>query len=180
MFPVRYEKGFYIPEDGILHSHRREYLKSYIAVTGWALQRKLNVFPVRCGLRFYILEGGILHSRRQNLKSYIISMFFLSFCISIPHSPVIFYWKAWDISQEYIVSIIEIWNKRQAINQREEGSEATRLGQARASIKQGNKIKLNNKLTWRSIKESHQIKQNKKLTQSSIKQRHKIEHKTRS
>jgi hypothetical protein len=30
MFPVRYELGFYIPEDGILHSHRREYLKSYI------------------------------------------------------------------------------------------------------------------------------------------------------
>jgi hypothetical protein len=29
--------GFYIPEDGILRSHRREYLKSYIALTGWAL-----------------------------------------------------------------------------------------------------------------------------------------------
>jgi hypothetical protein len=27
---VRYELGFYIPEDGILHSHRRENLKSYI------------------------------------------------------------------------------------------------------------------------------------------------------
>jgi hypothetical protein len=27
--PVRYELGFYIPEDGILHSHRRENLKSY-------------------------------------------------------------------------------------------------------------------------------------------------------
>jgi hypothetical protein len=26
--PVRYELGFYIPEDGILHSHRREHLKS--------------------------------------------------------------------------------------------------------------------------------------------------------
>jgi hypothetical protein len=25
------------PEDGILHSHRRENLKSYIAVTNWAL-----------------------------------------------------------------------------------------------------------------------------------------------
>jgi hypothetical protein len=34
--PVRYELGFYIPEDGILHSHRRENLKSYIALTGWA------------------------------------------------------------------------------------------------------------------------------------------------
>jgi hypothetical protein len=26
---VRYELGFNIPEDGILHSHRREHLKSY-------------------------------------------------------------------------------------------------------------------------------------------------------
>jgi hypothetical protein len=35
--PVKYELGFYIPEDAILHSHRRENLKSYIALTGWAL-----------------------------------------------------------------------------------------------------------------------------------------------
>jgi hypothetical protein len=28
MSPVRYELEFYIPEDGILHSHRRESLKS--------------------------------------------------------------------------------------------------------------------------------------------------------
>jgi hypothetical protein len=27
--PVRYELGFRIPEDGILHSHRRENLNSY-------------------------------------------------------------------------------------------------------------------------------------------------------
>jgi hypothetical protein len=26
---MMYEPGFYIPEDGILHSHRRENLKSY-------------------------------------------------------------------------------------------------------------------------------------------------------
>jgi hypothetical protein len=37
MFPVRYELGFCIPEDDILHSHRRENLKSYIALTGWTL-----------------------------------------------------------------------------------------------------------------------------------------------
>jgi hypothetical protein len=28
--PVRYELSFYTPEDGILHNHRRENLKSYI------------------------------------------------------------------------------------------------------------------------------------------------------
>jgi hypothetical protein len=37
MSPVRYGLGFYIPEDGILHSHSRENLKSCIALTGWAL-----------------------------------------------------------------------------------------------------------------------------------------------
>jgi hypothetical protein len=35
--PLRYELGFYIPEGGILHSHYRENLKSYIALTGCAL-----------------------------------------------------------------------------------------------------------------------------------------------
>jgi hypothetical protein len=30
MSPVRYELGFYIPEDVVLHSHRRENLKTYI------------------------------------------------------------------------------------------------------------------------------------------------------
>jgi hypothetical protein len=35
--PVKYEMGFYIPEDDILHSHCRENLKSYIALTGTEL-----------------------------------------------------------------------------------------------------------------------------------------------
>jgi hypothetical protein len=37
MSPVRYELGIYIPEDGILHSQRRENLKSYTALTDWAM-----------------------------------------------------------------------------------------------------------------------------------------------
>jgi hypothetical protein len=37
VFPVRYELGFYIAEDGILHSHRRGNLKAYLELTGWAL-----------------------------------------------------------------------------------------------------------------------------------------------
>jgi hypothetical protein len=37
VFPVKYEQGVYIPEDDILHSHRLENLKSYIALTGWTL-----------------------------------------------------------------------------------------------------------------------------------------------
>jgi hypothetical protein len=61
-----------ISEDIILHSHRRENLKSYIALTGWTLQQRRNVSPVKYELGFYIPEDGILHShRRENLKSYI-------------------------------------------------------------------------------------------------------------
>jgi hypothetical protein len=60
-----------IPEDGILHSHRRKHLKSYTALTGWALLRRRNVFPVRYELSFYIPEDGIIHSqRRENPQWY--------------------------------------------------------------------------------------------------------------
>jgi hypothetical protein len=41
-----------IPDDGILHSHRRENFKSYIALTGWTLWRRRNMFPVRYELSF--------------------------------------------------------------------------------------------------------------------------------
>jgi hypothetical protein len=62
---VKYELGFYIPEDDILYSHRRESLKSYIALTGWTLQRRSNVSPVRYELGCYIPEDTILHSHRR-------------------------------------------------------------------------------------------------------------------
>jgi hypothetical protein len=68
---VRYELGFYIPEDDSLHSHRRENLKSYIALTGWLCSVDV-MSPMRYELGFYIPEDGILHShRREDLKSYI-------------------------------------------------------------------------------------------------------------
>jgi hypothetical protein len=60
-----------IPEDAILHNHRPEILKSYIALTGWAPQQSRNESPVMYELGFYIPENGILHShRRENLRSY--------------------------------------------------------------------------------------------------------------
>jgi hypothetical protein len=69
--PVKYELGFYIPED-ILHSHRRENHKSYIALKGWTLYQRRNVSPVKYELGFYIPED-ILHGyRRENHKSYIM------------------------------------------------------------------------------------------------------------
>jgi hypothetical protein len=74
MSPVRYELGFCIPEYGVLHNHRRENLKSYMALTGWALYRRRNVSPARYELGYDIPEDGILHNhRRENLKSCKIS-----------------------------------------------------------------------------------------------------------
>jgi hypothetical protein len=62
----------HVSEDDILHSRHRGNLKSYMALTGWALQRRRNVSAMRYKLGFYIPEHDILHSdRRRNLKSYI-------------------------------------------------------------------------------------------------------------
>jgi hypothetical protein len=61
-----------IPKDGILHCYSPENLKSYIALTGWTLERRGNVSSVRYELEFSIPEDDILHSdRRETLKSYI-------------------------------------------------------------------------------------------------------------
>jgi hypothetical protein len=69
--PVRYELRFYVPEDDILHSYRREDLKSYLPLTGWSMWRRRNVSAVKYELGFYIPEYDILHShRRENSKSY--------------------------------------------------------------------------------------------------------------
>jgi hypothetical protein len=78
--PMRYELGFYIPEDGIHCSHRRESLKSYIAFTGWALWRRNILSPVRFELGLHIPGDGILHChRRDNLKSYKLLIMIISF-----------------------------------------------------------------------------------------------------
>jgi hypothetical protein len=71
---IRSQKGdkAHIPEDIIFHSHLRGNLKSYIALTGWALWRRSNVFPMKYELGFYIPEGGVLHSHYLEIfKSYI-------------------------------------------------------------------------------------------------------------
>jgi hypothetical protein len=54
MCPVRYEVGFYIPEDVILHSHRHETLKPYIV---WNRTAYLRVNMVR---RWFTEEVYIL------------------------------------------------------------------------------------------------------------------------
>jgi hypothetical protein len=66
---VKYGLGLYVPEDDILHSHRRENLKCYIELTDWTLWWRRNVSPVKYGLGLYIPEDDIVHShRRENLK----------------------------------------------------------------------------------------------------------------
>jgi hypothetical protein len=37
MSSVKYELGFFIPVDGIIHSHHRDNHKSYTALHGWTL-----------------------------------------------------------------------------------------------------------------------------------------------
>jgi hypothetical protein len=61
-----------IAADVILYSYCRENLKSYIALTGWARQRRRNVSSVSYELGFYTPEDGILHSHgRENLRSFL-------------------------------------------------------------------------------------------------------------
>jgi hypothetical protein len=59
--PVKYELGFYIPEDDILHSHCRENLKSYNDMLGGYLRTWLydvsltQITAVMCGqIRRYV------------------------------------------------------------------------------------------------------------------------------
>jgi hypothetical protein len=73
--PVRYELVLYILEDDILHSHCRENLRSYIALTGWALYLRRKVSPVRYELVLYIPEDDILYSHRsENLRFYKVGI----------------------------------------------------------------------------------------------------------
>jgi hypothetical protein len=46
VLPVKYELGFYIPEDDILHSHRREHFKSCIYFVGFA-ERDRVIFDLK-------------------------------------------------------------------------------------------------------------------------------------
>jgi hypothetical protein len=54
--PVKYELGFYVPEDDILHSHRRENLKSYRALSG----KPFGIGPVYIDI--WCLEFSVLRT----------------------------------------------------------------------------------------------------------------------
>jgi hypothetical protein len=46
VFPVRYEMDFYIPEDGILHSHCGGNFKSYILASVAISAKNWNMFSI--------------------------------------------------------------------------------------------------------------------------------------
>jgi hypothetical protein len=58
MSPVKYELGFYIPEGGILHSHRRENLKPYSMYTNSACAALyVNRTPWPTGSTITLMNG---------------------------------------------------------------------------------------------------------------------------
>jgi hypothetical protein len=64
--PVKYELGFYIPEDDILHSHRRENLK-YASLV---LLSAAAVHIARTALQFHLLRSvPTLRARMRNASN---------------------------------------------------------------------------------------------------------------
>jgi hypothetical protein len=71
----------HIPEDGILHSHRNENLKYYMALTDWAQQRRLTVSPMRYEMGFYIRVVTVMNP--QILYNIILLSSFISINFSL-------------------------------------------------------------------------------------------------
>jgi hypothetical protein len=63
--PVKYEIGFYIPEDGILHSHRRDNIKSYISLL--LEEKQLIAFWV-CPIKTFVYGSVISLFRSHSFQ----------------------------------------------------------------------------------------------------------------
>jgi hypothetical protein len=61
VFPVRYELGFSIAEEGILHSHQREHLKSCIIA-------RFN-YKIGKNKKYYCLTVMLETCKEQNIAS---------------------------------------------------------------------------------------------------------------
>jgi hypothetical protein len=66
--PVKYELGFYIPKDDILHSHRREILRSYT---------KFCYFTITATTVILLLAAVLLASQKQKSKYIECSLYFM-------------------------------------------------------------------------------------------------------
>jgi hypothetical protein len=69
VFPVKYELDFYIPEDAILHSHRRGHLKSYTLYLPYDIRStrlihmQPTILPATC--------ARIAHTSEEELPFYL-------------------------------------------------------------------------------------------------------------
>jgi hypothetical protein len=73
--PVKYELGFYIPEDDILHSHCRENLKSYVTKMKAVYSSKVLVPVCQITLRVFpfLRAATISHSDRHHFSATAIT-----------------------------------------------------------------------------------------------------------
>jgi hypothetical protein len=94
---MKYELGFYVPEDDILHSHRRENLKSYIILTGWTVSRAIvwvTVYVVQSSLVCLVPMAHNARPEERYSLAWLIcfrdrhsAAMFLPFKITFPFSP---------------------------------------------------------------------------------------------
>jgi hypothetical protein len=75
---MRYELGFYILEDGILHSHRRENLISYTAI--YSLEEFYSFVPPSLSL-VYLLCRASLCPYFENVQVHDFDLLVLVACI---------------------------------------------------------------------------------------------------
>jgi hypothetical protein len=77
MSPVRYQLGFYIPEDDILHNHRRENLKSYTLLYVFGNFRYMTVLSLHLRNsygRFVSVVGGKTLWKREDSVAYSVEI----------------------------------------------------------------------------------------------------------
>jgi hypothetical protein len=79
--PVRYELGFYIPEDDILHSHRCENLSSYIYFLGWGF-RAVRRQTTRSSVHDELSEGCCLTLTERDGAADVATLVMLLFWMS--------------------------------------------------------------------------------------------------
>jgi hypothetical protein len=93
MFPAKYEPVFYIPEDGILHSHTRENLKSYAAmIDELSFQRPSSLHQTALqSSTSGLFSSASLTCRISIIDAYRDSLVFCghAFYCSIPHCSIL-------------------------------------------------------------------------------------------
>jgi hypothetical protein len=92
LFPVRYELGFYIPEDVILHSHCRENLKSSgVGCLGTEFfSEEDRLFSIASASHRRRLGQGICYTGRTNTH-FVSFLFYFILFIEILGNPELYY-----------------------------------------------------------------------------------------